>query len=386
MKSNLFQKGLLVAAALCANALFAMSPGEGAIRCDGNYGGHLQGVATDGEFLYWSFTVKLVKTDLSGAVLMMRDVPNHHGDLCCCCGRIYVAVNRGRFNQPNSAVSEVWSYDCATLDQTGVWDLPDMPHGAGGMTCRGGSFFVIGGLPATHEQNYVYEYSRDFKLKKRHVLDTGFTLMGIQTAEWDGAANRFLFGIYGGKGNPQGTLVTDANLSGTLRHTTVGGIALLHIGGRLYAGGSRRLKEGHEGWIEPAPEGALGDDTRYVPAKSRGKACVRFFYEGLHTTDWKDSGFVFTVSGYKPLTEHDDAFVSQKAEPTIWPAVGIGGKRPVSIPDLVRGVRRAAECEETLSFHVPGCGPEDVAKDAELAEAVDAMRREAERLNVRVEP
>ena len=58
----------------------------------------------------------------------------------------------------------------------------------------------------------------------------------------------------------------------------------------------------------------------------------------------------------------------------------------MSIPELVRGVRRAAECEETLSFHVPGLGPEDVAKDARLSDAVEAIRREAARLNVKILP
>ncbi len=241
-----------VVVALCAKALFAVSPGDGAIRCGGVYGGHLQGVATDGQFLYWSFTTKLVKTDTSGSVLTMREVPNHHGDLCCDGGKVYVAVNRGRFNQLNSAVSEVRAYSSATLDPAGVWDLPDMLHGAGGMTCRDGKFYLVGGLPATHEQNHVYEYSGDFKLQKRHDLDTGFTLMGIQTAEWDAAAGRFLFGIYGGKGNPTGVVVTDANLAAPVRHVGPGNVGLLHIGGRFFVGGMRYVEDGCEGWIEPA--------------------------------------------------------------------------------------------------------------------------------------
>ena len=141
-----------------------------------------------------------------------------------------------------------------------------------------------------------------------------------------------------------------------------------------------------EGWIEPAAEDALSDASRYVPVKSAGDACIRFFYEGRHGSDWNDAGYDFGSSGYGQLSECNSAFVQSGRKPTVWPAVGIGGKRPMSVPELVRGVRRAAECEETLSFHVPGCSPDDVAKDAELADAVDAMRREAERLNVRVEP
>ena len=142
---------VLVAAASMAVAMPVPSAASqdveacGRVVCEGVYKGHLQGVATDGESLFWSFTVKLVKTDSSGRILAARDVPNHHGDLCCADGKVYVAVNRGRFNQMNSAVSEVRAYDCATLEAAGVWDLPDMPHGAGGMTCRAGKFYVVGG-------------------------------------------------------------------------------------------------------------------------------------------------------------------------------------------------------------------------------------------------
>ena len=63
-----------------------------AILCDGGYEGHLQGVATDGTCLYWSFTVDLVKTDLEGRLLTAIEVPNHHGDLCVKDGVLYVEV------------------------------------------------------------------------------------------------------------------------------------------------------------------------------------------------------------------------------------------------------------------------------------------------------
>ena len=355
----------------------------GRITCEGKYKGHLQGVATDGESLFWSFTVKLVKTDPSGKILAARDVPNHHGDLCCADGKVYVAVNRGRFNQLNAAVSEVRAYDCATLESAGIWDLPDMPHGAGGMTCRAGKFYVVGGLPATDEQNHVYEYTGDFKLLKRYDLDTGFTLMGIQTAEWDAAVGRFLFGIYGGKGNPPGVVVTDADLAAPVRHIGPGNVGLLHVGGRLFVGGMRYVKGGCEGWIEPAAEYALADAARYIPAESDGGACVRFFFEGRHGSDWNDAGYDFDSSGYTQLSEYKPAFVPNGEMPRVWPAVGIGGKRPMSVPDLVRGVRRAAECGETLSFHLPG-DSSDIAEDASLSEAVGAICREASALGVRI--
>jgi hypothetical protein len=44
-------------------------------------------------------------------------------------------------------------------------------------------------------ENYAYEYDGDFKFVKRHVLDSGFTLVGIQTAAF--ANDHWWFGCYG---------------------------------------------------------------------------------------------------------------------------------------------------------------------------------------------
>jgi len=205
--------------------------------------------------------------------------------------------------------------------------------------------------------------------------------MGTQTAEYDAAADRFLFGIYGCKGNPAGVLVVDAELKKASRHLGHGNVGLLHIGGRLYVGGFNRGAPGNGGKIYPAPSGMLDDSTLYVPVKKGG--CVRFFFEGNGGTDWTDAGFKFVADGYKVLPRHNAAFVPAKESPTVWPAVGIGGKRRVFLPDLARGVRRAAQYNETLSFHLPG-KPEDLGKDAAASAAVEAIRREASKMGVKV--
>ena len=70
------------------------------IQCDGDYGGHLQGITVDGAgLIYWSFTVDLVKTDRTGKVLAHITAPSHHGDLTVDDGKLYVAVNLGDFNK-----------------------------------------------------------------------------------------------------------------------------------------------------------------------------------------------------------------------------------------------------------------------------------------------
>ena len=332
------------------------------IVCEGDYGGHLQGVATDGESIYWSFTVAVVKTDLTGKILVSRKAPSHQGDMCYKDGVVYVAVNRGKFNTEARAVSQVTAYDAKTLEPKWTKPLPDMPHGAGGMTWKGDRFYIIGGLPLKHEKNYVYEYTSDFTFVKRHDLDTGFTWMGIQTAAHED--NTFYFGIYGSKGDPVGILKLD---------------------GAYYLGGTGRNKAtkrftGHLVRQEtfPAPKNA------FTLART-GKGWLRIFFEGRDTSGWKDAGYVFNNDGNKPIFSRDALFVGIKAAAACkeFPAVGIGGGKEFYTPDLVRGVHRAALCNEVFSIHLPGT-PDSLKGDAALSAAVEAVTREAARLGVTV--
>ena len=96
--------------------LFALTP-QGKVDCEGVYRHHLQGICADetGD-LFWSFTTTLVKTNSTGKVLKKIEVGNHHGDLCHHDGRIYVAVNFGRFNDAQgNADSWVYVYDASDL-------------------------------------------------------------------------------------------------------------------------------------------------------------------------------------------------------------------------------------------------------------------------------
>jgi hypothetical protein len=114
-------------------------------------------------------------------------------------------VNLGRFNHPEGhADSWVYVYDPKTLDLLSKHATPEVFHGAGGIGVRDGHFYVVGGLPNGVDENYVYEYDTDFRFVKKHVIDSGWTQMGIQTATFhDGA---WWFGCYG---NPQILLKTD---------------------------------------------------------------------------------------------------------------------------------------------------------------------------------
>lgn len=163
------------------------------------YDGHLQGISSDFDgSLFWSHTRQLVKTDLNGKVLKEIDVQNHHGDLDYYQGRVYVAVNFGKFNEePGLADSWVYVYDAKDLSFKHKYAVPELVHGAGGIAINQDRVMIVGGLPekGQSEINYVYEYNMDFHFVKRHDLKSGYTYKGIQTATWFN--DRWYFACYG---------------------------------------------------------------------------------------------------------------------------------------------------------------------------------------------
>lgn len=185
-----------------------------------DYKDHLQGMTTDyRNYLYWSHTTVMVKSDLQGKILKSVEVAGHHGDLAYHDKKLYVAVNFGRFNEePGLADSWIYVYDAKTLRLLRKYPLPEVVHGAGGITFHRGQFMVVGGLPNLpgYERNFVYEYDSCFNLKKIHSLESGYTRLGIQTATWfDGF---WYFGCYSSPQHPEGiVLKAVANESGSLQ-------------------------------------------------------------------------------------------------------------------------------------------------------------------------
>ena len=164
-----------------------------------NYDGHLQGMATDfKQHIFWSHTQQLVKTDLEGKILKVIDVQNHHGDLEYYNGKVYVAVNFGRFNEePGLADSWVYVYNSKDLTFIEKYPTPEVIHGAGGIAIHNDRAMVVGGLPETggYNVNPVYEYDLNFNFVKRHDITSGYTYKGIQTACYFN--NYWYFACYG---------------------------------------------------------------------------------------------------------------------------------------------------------------------------------------------
>ncbi len=91
--------------------------------------------------------------------------------------------------------SWVYVYQADDLSPLSKHPVPEVFHGAGGIACHAGRFIVVGGLPLTVDENYAYEYDEQFKFVEKHVLKSGNTFMGIQTAEF--ADGHWWFGCYG---------------------------------------------------------------------------------------------------------------------------------------------------------------------------------------------
>jgi hypothetical protein len=218
----------------------AMQPQYHNVTCEGMYPHHLQGICVDDAAIYWSFTTTMVKTDLDGKLLKKVSVANHHGDLCFHDGKLFVAVNLGKFNDPKgNADSWVYVYDADTLKEVARHETQEVFYGAGGIALRSGHFFVVGGLPDGVEENYVYEYDGDFKFVTKHIIDSGHTYRGIQTATF--AHDRWWFGCYG---DPKILLIADADfqLKGRYEFDCSLGIEGLP-GGRLLSANGRCEKD-----------------------------------------------------------------------------------------------------------------------------------------------
>jgi len=203
------------AAVLLSMTLVSKAPTFHNVKCEGSYTHHLQGICVDDSgSIFWSFTTNLVKTNAKGKVVKKIAVGNHHGDLCHQGGKIYVAVNFGRFNDPKgNADSWVYVYETKNLKLVSKHPVPKVVHGAGGIGYRQGCFYVVGGLPNKVPVNYVYEYDAKWRFVKRHIIKSGWTNLGIQTATH--AHGRWYFGCYG---SPQILLVTDSKFKMIGRH------------------------------------------------------------------------------------------------------------------------------------------------------------------------
>ena len=146
-------------------------------------------------------------------------------------------------------------YDADSLKELSKHETQEVFHGAGGIGYRNNRFFVVGGLPDSVQENYVYEYDQQFKFLKKHIIKSGHTHLGIQTATY--AHNRWWFGCYG---SPQVLLVTDSdfNMKGRYEIDCSLGVEGMTKGRLLIAGGKCDRSKGCTGNVKTA----LPDDKK----------------------------------------------------------------------------------------------------------------------------
>ena len=126
----------------------------------------------------------LVKTDWQGREVLAVPVKYHHGDLTYKAGKIYVAVNYGRFNDPaGKSDNHVLIYDASDLKLTATYPVPEVKHGAGAIAAFDKGFMLTGGLPndaKNYPGNLLYEYDENFQfIRQRQAAP--WTLSGVQT-------------------------------------------------------------------------------------------------------------------------------------------------------------------------------------------------------------
>lgn len=255
----MYQRSALLMATILFTTTAAVAADFQAVTCDGTYMHHLQGVCTDErEAIFWCFTTKLLKSDRTGKVVKQVDVANHHGDLCFHQGKVFVAVNLGLFNDPKgNADSWVYVYDAGDLSLLAKHKTAEVIHGTGGIAFHEGKFMVVGGLPDEVKENYAYEYDGDFKFVKKHVLNSGHTVKGIQTAAF--ADGHWWFGCYG---DPKILLKADASLKKVERFEFDCSLGIVPVGSGkfLVARGESIKGKGHTGRLvlaEPDKERGL---------------------------------------------------------------------------------------------------------------------------------
>lgn len=195
-----FFSSFLFGLALSFLALLSGTPSFAAeeIRCEGEYPAHLQGFASDGEHIFWSFTSVLVQTDLTGKILRKMDVPSHHGDCCVADGKLYVSTH---LRWPRAdAESWIYVYECSDLAfvtrfRIEKYDL----RGVDGISFHDGFFYVgIGKDPKdTTPFNLLLKLTPKFEIVETYEVP-GETTYGFQSSCW--ADGSFWFGTYGRNG------------------------------------------------------------------------------------------------------------------------------------------------------------------------------------------
>lgn len=139
---------------------------------------HLQGVTTDGSYYYWSFTNKLIKTDLAGNEIDRTDVPVHIGDPAYSNGKLYLPWADGFDPGANSII---YIYDATDLSLIEQHDISSQVYyGAGAIAVYNGHYYVAESTNITVDDSKIYEFDESWNFIQGYTINASVYL-GLQS-------------------------------------------------------------------------------------------------------------------------------------------------------------------------------------------------------------
>lgn len=170
----------------------------------GKYGGHLQDVTRDGDFLYWAHTRTILKTDLNGKVLASVRDADHNAGCQVGNGKLYVAVcTRGGVIRPEDREKyklQINIYDAGDLHLLEKRMIENVSDRAGSLAILPDGSFIVGCLrppDVRADQVRFYHLSPEFKVLSRHEIGDMPIRLGIEVIKYH-HGDLWLFS-YGGK-------------------------------------------------------------------------------------------------------------------------------------------------------------------------------------------
>jgi hypothetical protein len=161
---------------------------------------HLQGIAFDEDFMFLSYTYKLVKKDCNDDIIAELNGNHHFGDPTLYNGFLYVPDEKGSFNNIGLNESYVYKIDPNSMTIIETYTIDETVYGIGGIAFGDNKFMIIGGndnvgVPII---NYIYEYDINFNHLKTHTYYTGNTSLGLQVIEYNELENSWITSGYSG--------------------------------------------------------------------------------------------------------------------------------------------------------------------------------------------
>ena len=195
---------------------------------------HLQGIAFNEDFMFLSYTYKIIKKDCNDNIVGELNGIHHFGDPTLYNGFLYVPQEKGIFNSEGNNDSYIYKIDPATMTVVDSIEINETKYGIGGIAYGDNKFIIIGGSDNTSSPvNFFYEYNTNFNFLNTYTYYTGNTSLGIQVVEYNELINSWVTSGYSGS-SPYYNFVIDNNdmlLNSTLEkvYSLNLSLSLIHI-------------------------------------------------------------------------------------------------------------------------------------------------------------